>query len=168
MKLYQLIGRKLVLHPNTLIHEDVPLSRLITLDECMRPKEQQFNPNVNYRDSAFERLIAMKAIFTSDPNMDFNLAKRLVKIVCPYCNGETKYTGAGGNNRQFSVDYACIDCGAKISVSFNRSPFEFFPPNNWCIYQKEGCSGDKVNPEISAHDHTRPPYCYTICDFFEE
>lgn len=108
---------------------EVSVAEAINLDEFHRPKPR-YDPNPDtrdYRELVIDRLIKSGIPFSSEFNIFWDLAKRYIKIVCPYCGKDMEYYSGGGSAYNCSVDYRC-ECGAKFFLSAFPNGMGINPP----------------------------------------
>lgn len=88
---------------------------------------QPYEVGTDYRKQALDFVAKNKLPFQSECNSHYELFKRWVKIVCPYCNGETEVTDGGGSANYNSVNYRCKGCKAEISIGGPPNMISFEP-----------------------------------------
>lgn len=81
----------------------------------------------DYREQALDYVAKNKLPFQSECNTHYNLFKRWVKVICPYCEGETEVTDGGGSANYNSVNYRCKGCRAEISIGGPPNMISFEP-----------------------------------------
>jgi hypothetical protein len=71
----------------------------------------------DYREEAIDFLVENKIDFNSNGNIDYNIAKRYIKIICPACGEEMKITMGGGNCSISNFDFSCHKCKTIAHIS---------------------------------------------------
>jgi len=91
--------------------------------------------DTDYRERAIDALIKMGQDgfdFHSESNIISRIAKRYLRLTCPYCEKvmETHSNGGAscGSISMCSIGFRC-DCGARASIELQANAFSFQPPN---------------------------------------
>ena len=70
----------------------------------------------DYRNRAIDRLISMNVNWHSEPNIEYDIMKRFVKIICPYCGRIMSFNGVTG--RMYACDLCNVSASASVDISF--------------------------------------------------
>ena len=118
--LVKMFGEELVnkaLYANALmVAESIEFSR----------KEYPFVPSVDYRERAIDRCIKLNISFQSTGNSHYNLCKKFIKMICPFCGAEMKIANGYGGSGANSAEYKCA-CGASAGISTPVEGISFSP-----------------------------------------
>lgn len=79
------------------------------LDPTRLVIEEEFGKPGDYRPRVIKRLTKARVDFSSDTNIIYEMACKLISIQCPHCHGATEAKGGGGNGENSSVHYRCIN-----------------------------------------------------------
>lgn len=103
----------------------------IEIDHVAAISSDEFNKRgkfeVDYRNRAINRLISNRLSFWNNCNLTYDILKRYVRIVCPYCEGDMKLVNGGGCNSTSSGSYIC-ECGAKADLTLDNNGGVSFRP----------------------------------------
>lgn len=108
MKTNEII-QKLGISQKTIDQTDLDPTRLVIEEEFGKPAG-------NYRPRVIKRLTEARINFSSDANIIYDMARDLISVKCPHCNGTTKARGGGGNAETSSVHYTCINLHCLTTV----------------------------------------------------
>ena len=103
---------------------------LLASDEFNRREPRRLpgeEPGPDYRERAINRAIKAQVPFYSDGNLVYDLVKRYVRILCPYCGVLITGHGGGGTADYMGVDFRCV-CGAGAHLCFHDDGISFSPP----------------------------------------
>ncbi|MCK9557061.1 MAG: hypothetical protein M0R50_03340 [Candidatus Cloacimonetes bacterium] len=109
--------------------DDVDLNPLMVAENKAFNRPSSFRPDDDYREQALNMVTKHKLPFNATDNSVWNIFKRLVKVTCPYCGGETKCMSGGGVVGYYSVYYQCESCGGSIQISIEPGGFSADPGN---------------------------------------
>ncbi len=120
--------KTLGLYPKTLENLEFDVTGAV-LSDCFNLPRAFRKENEDYRDLAIKRFIDQKLPFDSNCNISFEMAKRFVTIICPYCGKNMKYNNGGGNSCVNHISFKC-ECGAESTLELNHKTGLSFSPKS--------------------------------------
>ena len=84
----------------------------IEIDFSVAIVQDEFNNRTkgDYREESIDRLIKSGKDWHTEGNIDHNVKKRFIKVLCPYCNEEMELFNT----------YHCKKCGAEVILSISE------------------------------------------------
>jgi hypothetical protein len=107
--------------------DDIEIDHVATISTDEFHKPMNTTDSLNYRESAINRIIGLKLPLYNNCNLTYNIAKRFVKVVCPYCEVEMNVVNGGGNGSTSNVEYRC-GCGANANITLDNNAALCFTP----------------------------------------
>ncbi len=122
--------------PKTLKDIELDPVRLVVDDEFNRPDRTGLRKD--YRLRAIDRLIADRLPLRSEHNIEHNVVRKFVRLICPYCDDsgsrpalpidiEMRVTGGTGNGSGNTTQFKCPACGSTASLTLGEYDLCFQP-----------------------------------------
>lgn len=98
---------------------------------ALRVAETEFfdrpGKTLDYRTEAIKSVCNHQLPFQSTSNSLGELLSKIMKVSCPYCGGETKQAGGGGNGCQMTYYFNCNSCGGQVGLTFGEGDISCKP-----------------------------------------
>jgi len=112
---------RLGLSDKTIVEMEVNPLALIASDEFNTQSQ------LDYRQTALERVLNLRFRFTSEFNTMSELFKKIISLKCPHCGKEVKVTGRGGNSVMTTFSGTCALCDVTIAITIPYDAINYIP-----------------------------------------